>query len=511
MNGENLDRLPKLSDLNICGVTPVVEPLEDGGKSKRYRITPRTGGVGDVEIYLNGVVRKKTNAEELRQVDNQYIVELSAELLEKYQVPGEEMKIKVIAKTANNAISSRSVNNIITLGKTKPDSYIKPSLHAILIGIDDYKDPKLDLNYAAKDANDLHTTLEKSAKKFFNIDDTNRVFFYNLTINRNGENGTESIRGITPDKGNILQTLEKIEKTSKPEDVLLVFFAGHGELVESDQLMLLFSESTIASREGIKFSELLEKFNKIPAGKRILILDACHSGAAINNLDIAQWVSKRNTDDAKRQSKRIKELDKLSSKSGIAIITASSSDQKALELPEYEHGLMTYALLNAMLNNKNTVDEQNILQIEKWFMATEEEVENLNREQSAERFVPINFSLGIIDDEVRNSIVLKEIPTVYVANVLNMNNGDDNFGIKEKLSATFTKMSRGAEKSILVKDSPNASKVNVLYEEKDKDILARISIKTQNDVQKFELSGKRADLDIFIQEIAESIRTRIEK
>ena len=97
-----------------------------------------------------------------------------------------------------------------------------------------------------------------------------------------------------------------------------------------------------------------------------------------------------------------------------------------------------------------------------------------------------------------------------MANVLNIN-GDDNFGIKEKLSATFTKMSRGAEKSILVKDSPNASKVNVLYEEKNKDIIARISIKTQNDVQKFELSGKRADLDTFIQEIAESIRTRIEK
>jgi hypothetical protein len=380
-----------------------------------------------------------------------------------------------------------------------------------MIGVDDYKDDNLDLNYAAKDANDLHQALEQASKKFFNVDDTNRVFFYNLTRNREGKLGTDKIKGKTPDKVNIIQTLEEIEKKSKPEDILLVFFAGHGEIVDKDQLLLLTTEATSTNFEGIRMRELLEQLNKIPAGKRVLILDACHSGAAINNMDLAKYTGKRDVKDAERQSQRLKELDKLASKSGFAIITASSSDQKALELPQYEHGLMTYALLNAMLNNKNSLDENNLLQLEKWLMATEEEVKKLNQNQSAERMVPVSFTLGKIDDEVRSSIVLKEIPTVFVDNVLNKNTFKDNLNIKSSLSAAFQEISRGSDTQIMVADFPNAIKVNILYEEKGDEVKASIILYKENFEQKFELTGKKANISAFVQDLMNQIRTKIQK
>ncbi|MFM7683967.1 MAG: hypothetical protein ACKO7P_14680, partial [Bacteroidota bacterium] len=232
---------------------------------------------------------------------------------------------------------------------------------------------------------------------------------------------------------------------------------------------------------------------------------------AINNLDYAQFTGKRDIKDAERQSQRLKELDKLASKSGFAIITASSSDQKALELPQYEHGLMTYALLNAMLNNKNSLDENNHLQLEKWLMATEEEVKKLNQNQSAERMVPVTFTLGKIDDEVRSSIVLKEIPTVFVDNVLNRNTFKDNLNIKSMLSAAFQEMSRGSSPQIMVADFPNAVKVNILYEEKGDEVKASIILYKENFEERFELTGKKMNLSFFVKELMNEIRDKVKK
>jgi hypothetical protein len=228
-------------------------------------------------------------------------------------------------------------------------------------------------------------------------------------------------------------------------------------------------------------------------------------------MDLAKYTGKRDVKDAERQSQRLKELDKLASKSGFAIITASSSDQKALELPQYEHGLMTYALLNAMLNNKSSLDENNQLQLDKWLMATEEEVKKLNQNQSAERMVPVNFALGKIDDEVRSSIVLKEIPTVFVDNVLNKNTFNDNLKIKYMLSSAFQEMSRGTDTQIMVADFPNTVKVNILYEEKGDELKANISLYKENFEQKFELTGKKVNISEFVQDLMNQIRTKIQK
>jgi WD40 repeat protein len=511
MNGESLDHLPKLSELNICGVTPVVEPLEnDKSGNQGYRIIPRSGGVGDVDVYINGVVRLSTNAKKLKRKESNYMLYVDKELLELYQIPGEETKVKVIAKTANNSISSRGV--VIDIESDEKTTFKKPALHAIMIGVDDYKGDGLDLNYAAKDANDLQIVLQKSAQKFFNIDDTSRVHFYNLTVNRSGANGNEKIKGITPDSANIVKTINIIEKTSKPEDILLLFFAGHGEIVDKDQLLLLTSESSRDDFKGLRMRELLELLNKVPAGKRVLILDACHSGAAINNMDMAQLTGKRDVKDAERQSQRLKELDKLASKSGFAIITASSSDQKALELPQYEHGLMTYALLNSMLNNKNALDEDNKLQLEKWLMATEEEVRKLNANQSAERMVPINFTLGKVDDEVRSSIVLKEIPLVYVKNVINTDLAYDNLEIESKLNEYFANRARGGDKSLLLAsvDQTNATLVNILYTKEKNAVNLKITILKNNQVHKqFSKAGAEAQLNDLIKEIALDIEAGV--
>jgi len=510
LNGENLDLLPKLSDLNICGVTPVVDPLENDKSGKQgYRIIPRSGGVGDVDVYINGVLRLSTNAKKLKRIDGNYMLYVEKELLDLYQIQGEELKLKVIAKTANNSISSRGV--VIDIESDEKTSFKKPSLHAVMIGVDDYKDNALDLNYASKDANDFQEALQLASRKYFNLeDDTNRVYFYNLTVNRNGQTGNERIKGLTPDRGNILAQLREIAKTSDPEDILLIFFAGHGEIVDKDELLLLTTESGNGEFHGIKMRELLGELNKIPAGKRVMILDACHSGAAINNLDIDQYAGKRDIKDAELKSQRLKELDKLASKSGFAVITASSSDQKALELPQYEHGLMTYALLNSMLNNPAALDDQNQLQLAKWLLATEEEVKKLNKDQTAETMVPMNFALGKIDEEVRSSIVLKEIPTINVSNVLNAELAYDDLELKAKLSSLFKEGVRGSGGKVLYADTPGAVQVNISYLINGSTVtLEVVLLKDKKLMSKFSHQCQKNDLDTLCQSLIANVLERV--
>ena len=250
-----------------------------------------------------------------------------------------------------------------------------------------------------------------------------------------------------------------------------MFFAGHGEIVDNEQLLLLTTESTRDNFQGIKMNELLSLMNKIPAGKRMLILDACHSGAAINNLNMALLTGKRDVKDAEWESQRLKELDKLANKSGFAIITASSSDEKALELPQYEHGLLTYSLLCALVRDKSILTDENQIVTEKWFIAAEEEMKKLNKNQNAEKMVPVSFNIGVLNEVVINSVDISQIPTLELDEVINVDQflrdayPLDNLGIRQKLSNAIVALNQSQGKQVLLlsEESEYSDKLIVKY------------------------------------------------
>lgn len=500
LNGENLDHLPKLDDIEICGVSPLVEPLDKKDGKFYYKIIPRKGGVRDIDIYINNILRETVNSTSLKLIDGNYEIKINDELINENEIQGEELSISVVAKTKVNGINSREVVSVVEekLDKTPQR---KPEIYAIMIGIDNYRGEGLDLNYASKDAIDLQKAMELSAQKLFNFDGINRVHFFTLVNKKDG-----TIIGITPDRNNILTTIEKVEKESNPEDIFLISFAGHGDLIEN-KLNLLTSEASLEQSpnfSGITTQEILEKLSKIKASKRILLLDACHSGAAINDLGINSLMGKRDVEDLNSKSQREKELDRIASKSGLAIITASSSDQKASELPQYEHGILTYALLKTMLNEPNSLDKNNQLQLEDWFRETEKMVgkitENMKgkllENQSTQKFVPLNYSIGKIDDEVRNLVFLNETQMIYLESVLNINFGSDNIGLGDLLrNQLYGISSRGLEQKIIVAEklSSNTNLIRVLYKQTKNDVLCSVIILKNEIIQKkIELKGKNS-------------------
>ena len=86
--------------------------------------------------------------------------------------------------------------------------------------------------------------------------------------------------------------------------------------------------------------------------KRILIFDACNSGQAIKeiisfNKSGKDLLASRGDD----KGKQIKAIEKLNEKSGMFILAASASDQKAYEIGKYNQGAFTYSLIKS---NKRT-------------------------------------------------------------------------------------------------------------------------------------------------------------
>lgn len=509
LNGENLDHLPKLDDIEICGISPLVEPLDKKDGKYYYKIIPRKGGVGDIDIYINNIVRETLNSDSLELMNGNYEITISDKLINENKVPEEELAISVVAKTKINGINSRKVIKVVRV-KSEKISQRKPEIFAIMIGIDDYRGKGIDLNYASKDAIDLQKAMESSAKKIFNFDGINRVHFFTLVNKKDG-----TIIGITPDRNNILTTIDKVEKESNPEDIFLIFFAGHGALIEN-KLNLLTSEASLEQApnfSGITTQEILEKLSKIKASKRILLLDACHSGAAINDLGINSLVGKRDAEDLNSKSERVKELDRIANKSGLAIITASSSDQVANELPQYEHGLLTYSLLNTMLNEPNSLDKDNQLQLEDWLRETEKMVATLRNDQSTQKFVPLNYSIGKIDDEVRKLVILYEVPMIFLESVININLGSDDISLGDKLRNLLNEISsRGVEQKIIVaeKGSSNSNLVRVLYSiNKDEISCSIIVLKNEIIQKKIEIKGVNSEEGIKI--LSEKIISQILK
>jgi len=109
MSGETINA-QKLSDLNICNLTPVVETIEQTALQYRFQITPRLGGLGASIVYVNGIEVKRYTPQQLIQQKGNYQLAIDKKELQKFFVAGKENSIVVKSLTAKNSISSRSVS-----------------------------------------------------------------------------------------------------------------------------------------------------------------------------------------------------------------------------------------------------------------------------------------------------------------------------------------------------------------------------------------------------------------
>jgi hypothetical protein len=311
-------------------------------------------------------------------------------------------------------------------------------VYGVFIGLKEYSDPNLNLTFAAKDAQDLQKAFHSGAEKLVGEENVITYLLHNDFSKDNYDK--------TPDRENIKNTIAEIAQQAQPQDVILFFFAGHGEMTgDQDKVFtLLTEEATMLNKTGISTDDIKSWFSydgpfKMLANKTVFILDACNSGQATKEL-----IAMARNDD---ESRRIRQVEDLKDKSGMFIFAASAADQAAYEMPQYQQGLMTYSLLHTLKNDPTVLDDGDFLNLSKWFLQSEAYLNNMverhGLEQQAQPFGTANVRIARIDEEVRESIQLVgEKVMVVCGNVLNMETFDDNLDLRTQLEKELTTVSQ---------------------------------------------------------------------
>jgi hypothetical protein len=197
----------------------------------------------------------------------------------------------------------------------------KPTLYVVAVGIDHYKSG-LSLSCARSDA--------QAMAAFFKPGLFSAVKPVLLTDDKASKRG-------------LLAALAEVARQTSPGDTVVVYLAGHGTVVGDVFYFLPWDVQKDTLEEvkatGLSSVELGEALVQIPATKQILILDACHSGAAAGSL--GKMLASRGVEEDKA-------VQRLAHASGSFLIAAAKDDQTAKEVPTLHHGLLTYAILHGL-------------------------------------------------------------------------------------------------------------------------------------------------------------------
>ena len=203
-------------------------------------------------------------------------------------------------------------------------SAAKPSLHALVIGINEFKNPKLKLNYPVADADLFAATLEQAATGLFD-----KVNIRKLT-DQEATTSAAIIREI------------KSFQSLRPDDLFVFYIASHGTVDEGEYFLITSNVGSLRTEklktDAISQHMLKEAIANIPATKKLIIIDTCNAGALGEAIQVAMLTRGMSEDTA---------LKILSRAVGSTILSASTSVQEALE--GYQgHGLFTYVLTEGL-------------------------------------------------------------------------------------------------------------------------------------------------------------------
>lgn len=351
----SLDSAPKVA---------VVEPkngavIEGENVEIAVQVTDGGGDVDEVRLYHNGrlVEDKGQRAASIttrgggKRVVQNFQIDLA---------PGEN-SIKAIAFSKDRVESEPSEVKV----QAKAPS-AKSAVHVLAVGINQYKNPSLNLNYGVSDA--------KGISEFFN---RQKQLFGDVKV-------TEVLDAKATREG-ILQAVSSMRGT-KPEDLVVVYLAGHGETDEEGNWYFIPHELVFPEKQdqlksiGISGQELQKEIQKLGARKVVLLIDACKSGGAVVTM---------------RGFEERKALRQLARASGVHVVAAAAQDQLAGEIVRLNHGIFTYAVLEALKGGADGAPKDGVVSIREMLSYIETRMPELSQEYRSKAQYPVVDSRGM--------------------------------------------------------------------------------------------------------------------
>lgn len=304
-----------------------------------------------VMLSLNGVPLLGDNGRKIARTENpgdmMFDVELAA-------------GSNHISVTAVNSTGTKSLADEVSI-KYDPPMKELPRLWVFSVGVAEYLDPAYRLNYASKDSRDF---IE---------------MFSSANANAFSEVKTMSVTDSEFDSGAIDSAKEFMAQAGR-DDVAVVFFAGHGVLDSNLDYYLAPADIDFnnPAGKGVSIDKFTSIFDSSKALRRYLFVDACHSGGvdkeefiADNTVDIQQIGNirfrslggiKAKSEAALATSQLADDIfSDLTTSAGATLISASSGTEQALEGIDWQNGVFTHLLKEAM----EKAPEHKMLTIEK--------------------------------------------------------------------------------------------------------------------------------------------------
>lgn len=322
-------KIPVLNLKSVNGSLPTGLAFTSAQKNSKIEIEVKRNlsEVNDVRLYQNSKLVKALP----NQGNSKFLFD--AVLSTSF---GEENFFYATA-TSHSGIEAEKVKFTVNY---KGATSEKPNLYLITIGINNYKNPKYNLNYAQADADAVEKSIKGSSASLFK-----EVISY-------------SIRNDKAIKTNILKSFDEIKRKSLEQDVLFVYYAGHGVMSEGTlkareffiipyDVTQLYGKDDLLFEKAISAEEIKGYAQNINAQKQVFILDACQSAGALESV-------------AARGAMEEKAIAQMARSTGTFWITASGSNQFATEFEKLGHGVFTYALLEGVKGQADSNGDQKL-------------------------------------------------------------------------------------------------------------------------------------------------------
>jgi hypothetical protein len=288
--------------------------LASGEIEFSYHLIDKGGGIGDVELRIDGTVLRPRSGlvPAIKGVSSLRYPRISR------RKDGKARKLEVVAYGAGH----RGVASNPLAISVPPDwlQERRPGrLHVLAVGISAYAEPSLreGVTYAARDA-----------RAFLEAFTSGRAALPVVTAKPllDGEATAERIK----------QELQGFSDPARiqPNDVFVLYLAGHGVTDNLGNYVFKTVDDT-AQGPGLGGRQLLDLLASIPSTQLVVVVDTCSGGSFRNAFRTDLTVRRLNT------------------MSGRALLAASTSQGSALEHPSLGGGLFTGVLLSGLGGSAN--------------------------------------------------------------------------------------------------------------------------------------------------------------
>lgn len=154
-----------------------------------------------------------------------------------------------------------------------------------------------------------------------------------------------------PTRENILVALKALADATEPDDLLLFYFSGHGDEDGGESYLVARNgRRVVLSDTAVRMSRVMEIMEEAPARAKVIILDACHSGA-----DIGGKGPKPMSEEFIRRV--------FEQAEGLAILASCKQGQLSYEWRVRERSVFSHFLLEALARESDR-DEKGFVTVQ---------------------------------------------------------------------------------------------------------------------------------------------------